>query len=67
MADKAKATDYKRAFNAQNYDRIEITVKKGSKTPLQEVAKDKGESINGYIKSAIQARYKADTGEDIEL
>lgn len=62
-----KATNYKRQFNAANYDRIEITVKKGSKQPLQDVAKANGESINGYIKSAVQARYKADTGEDIEL
>lgn len=63
----AGKTDYKRQFNAANYDRIEITVKKGTKTALQDVAKDKGESINGYIKNAVQARYKADTGEDIEL
>lgn len=62
-----KVTDYKRQFNAANYDRIEITVKKGTKKALQDVAKDKGESINGYIKNAVQARYKADTGEDIEL
>lgn len=67
MADKAKATNYKRQFNADNYERIEITVKKGTKQPLQDVAREKGESINGYIKNAVQARYKADTGEDIEL
>ncbi len=67
MTDKAKATNYKREFNAQNYDRIEITVKKGMKQSLQEVAKESGESINGYIKAAIQSRYKADTGEEIEL
>ncbi len=67
MADNAKATNYKRQFNAANYDRIEITVKKGSKQSLQDIAKEKGESINGYIKNAVQARFKADTGEDIEL
>lgn len=67
MSDKAKATNYKRKFNAANYDRIEVTVKKGTKQPLQNVAKEKGESINGYIKNAVQARFKADTGEDIEL
>ena len=54
-------------YMKNNYDEIKIRVNKGSKTPLQEAAKDKGESINGYIKNAIQARYKADTGEDIEL
>lgn len=67
MSEKLNATDYKRAFNAQNYDRIEITVKKGTKQALQEAAKDKGESINGYIKNAVQARYEVDTGEKIEL
>lgn len=67
MADNAKATNYKRQFNAANYDRIEITVKKGTKQKLQEAAAEKGESINGYIKTAVQARFKADTGEEIEL
>ncbi len=67
MAEKLNSTDYKRAFNARNYDRIEITVKKGAKQSLQEAAKDKGESINGYIKNAVQIRYKADTGKEIEL
>lgn len=54
-------------YMKNNYDEIKIRVNKGSKTTLQEAAKDKGESINGYIKNAIQSRYKADTGEDIEL
>ncbi len=67
MADKAKATSYKNSFNAEKYDRIGLMLKKGAKTPLQEAAKERGESINGYIKNAIQTRYKADTGEDIEL
>lgn len=67
MTDKSKATNYKRAFNEQNYDRIEITVKKGTKQALQEAANDKGESINGYIKNAVQARYEADTGKEIDL
>lgn len=67
MPDKAKATNYKRKFNAENYDRVELTVKKGAKSKLQEAAKEKGESINGYIKSAVRERYSKDTGEDIEL
>lgn len=67
MADKTKATAYKNSFNAEKYDRVGLMLKKGSKQPLQDAAKANGESINGYIKSAVQARYKADTGEDIEL
>lgn len=65
MADKATA--YKNKWQAENCDRINLTVKKGTKQSLQDVAKEKGESINGYIKNAVQARFKADTGEEIEL
>lgn len=67
MADNTKATNYKRQFNAANYDRIEITVKKGSKETLQDIALAVGESLNSYIKSAIKDRYKEDTGFDIDL
>ena len=63
----AGKTDYKNKWQSENCDRINLTAKKGSKQPLQDVAREKGESINGYIKNAVQARYKADTGEDIEL
>lgn len=62
-----KSTATKNKWNAENYDRIALSVKKGTKQSLQEAAKEKGESINGYIKNAIQTRFKADTGEDIEL
>ena len=54
-------------YMKNNYEEIKLRIKKGSKQPLQDVAREKGESINGYIKNAVQARYKADTGEDIEL
>lgn len=57
----------KNRYISKAYDRINLTVKKGTKQALQEAAKDKGESINGYIKNAVQARYEADTGEKIEL
>lgn len=62
-----KSTATKNKWNAENYDRISLTVNKGTKQSLQDIAKEKGESINGYIKTAVQARYKADTGEDIQL
>ena len=61
------STASKQKYNEKAYDRINLTVKKGMKQSLQEVAKESGESINGYIKTAIQSRYKADTGIDIEL
>lgn len=62
-----KSTATKNKWNAENYDRISLTVIKGTKQSLQDIAKEKGESINGYIKNAVQARYKGDTGEDIQL
>lgn len=67
IANKSKITAYKNSFNAANYDRVGLMLKKGTKQSLQDIAKEKGESINGYIKNAVQARFKADTGEDIEL
>ena len=63
----AGKTEYKNKWQSENCDRINLTIKKGTKQALQEAAKDKGESINGYIKNAVQARYEADTGEKIEL
>lgn len=54
-------------YMKNNYDEIKVRVNKGTKQKLQEAAAEKGESINGYIKTAVQARFKADTGEEIEL
>ncbi len=65
--DKAKATDYKRQFNADNYDRIELTVKKGAKELLREEARICGESLNEFIKKATCDRYHDESGEDIDL
>ena len=62
-----KSTATKKKWNAENYDRIALSVKKGAKLTLQQAAKEKGESINGYIKTALKTQYKSDTGEDIEL
>lgn len=50
-----------------NYDRIEITVKKGSKNLIEAAAKAENESINGYVKKAVKAKYEADTGNSIDL
>ena len=54
-------------YMSANYDRINLTVKKGAKSTLQEAAAAKGESINGYIKNALRTQYRSDTGEEIEL
>lgn len=50
-----------------NYDRIEIKVSKGKKAVIETAAKEQNESVNVYVKKAIQSRYTADTGDNIEL
>ena len=50
-----------------NYDRIEIKVSKGKKNVIETAAQEQNESVNAYIKKAIQSRYTADTGNNIEL
>ena len=61
------ATRAKNKYNEENYERISLSVKKGSKSLLQAVAEAHDGTLNGYIKEAIKAKFKTDTGEDIEL
>ena len=37
------------------------------KNVIETAAKEQNESVNTYIKKAIQSRYAADTGNNIEL
>lgn len=39
-----------------NYDRINVTLPKGYKDTLKAAAEAAGESVNGYIKTAIDMR-----------
>lgn len=39
-----------------NYDRINVTVPKGKKELIQEAAEEAGESVNNYIREAIERR-----------
>lgn len=39
-----------------NYDRINVTVPKGKKELIQEAAEAAGESVNNYIREAIERR-----------
>ena len=50
-----------------NYDEMKIRIKKGAKPLIQTAAQEQNESVNAYIKKAIQSRYTADTGDNIEL
>ena len=53
-----------RKYKESNYDRIELSVPKGRKADLQEHAKVKGESLNGFVVRAIDETVKRDKGEE---
>lgn len=50
-----------------HYDRINVTIDKGGKAVIQAVAEKNGESINGFIKKAVEARLESETGQQIKL
>lgn len=50
------STDYKRKFNAEKYDRLEITVPKGKKSIIKEFAESKGKSVNGFVNEAVDEK-----------
>jgi len=56
----AGSTEYKNKWQAENRERINIVVPKGYKEKIKEVAKKTGESVNSYIKKAIDERIERD-------
>ena len=52
---KPGTTDYKRAKNAELYDRLNLVVPKGRKAALEAFAKSRGESINGLVNALLRA------------
>ena len=60
MGGKASAAS-KNAWNARNYDRINLIVKKGQKQVIQEHAEQNGESVNGFINRAIEETMQRDS------
>ena len=63
----AVKTEYKNQWASENYQRISLTVKKGAKDALQQVASEQGESLNGYIKQAIKERVQRETNKEIVI
>lgn len=51
-------------YNAKAYDEIKVRVKKGSKATIQAHAERKGESLNGFIKRAIDETIQRESGEE---
>lgn len=55
-------TDYKRGFNAKNYDRLYPWTKKGKKNFYEKAANATGaESLNEFIIKAIEEKMKNET------
>lgn len=48
------STDYKRSFNAQAYDRLNIVVPKGQKARIEELARERKQTVNGLVGSLLQ-------------
>lgn len=44
-----------------NYDRINVTFPKGQKEVIMQAATAAGESVNGYIKKAVDQRMERDS------
>lgn len=59
MGGKASAAS-KNAWNAKAYDRINLTVPKGRKAEIQSHAEAQGQSVNGFINSAIDEKMERD-------
>lgn len=51
-------------YNAKAYDEIKVRVKKGSKATIQAHADSHGESLNGFIKRAIDEAIQRESGEE---
>ena len=48
-------------YNKKNYDRFLVTVPKGTLDSLKEHAFSRGETVNAFMKRAIQNQLDADT------
>ena len=63
MGGKASSAS-KNAWNARNYDRINLTVPKGKKDEIKDHAESRGESVNGFINRAIDTVIQQEKGEN---
>ena len=48
-------------YNAKAYDEIKVRVSKGRKAEIQSHAEARGQSVNGFINSAIDEKMERDT------
>lgn len=55
-SEKFDQIKYQDEYNRTHYDRIQVRVRKGEKSKLQNAAKEAGQSLNEYIIQAINER-----------
>lgn len=53
-------TAYKNKFNAENYDRLHVSVPKGQREVIKAHAEKKGKSLNSYINDLIKEDMEKD-------
>lgn len=53
----------KNKWNAANYDRINFVIEKGKKEMIKAHADQQGESVNAFIKRAIENQIERDNGK----
>ena len=66
MEEKKVSKAQQKAVNKyvkNNYDRINVTIPKGKKAEIQKAAEAAGESVNNYIRSAIDMRMSSESAE----
>lgn len=57
--DKSTAIKYNNEFNKKAYDRINLTVPKGKKDIIQNIAQINGESVNAFINRLIDTELES--------
>lgn len=62
----AGTTEYKNKWQQENRERINIVVPKGYKDKIKNEAEKNGESVNGYIRKAIDERMEREVFDSTE-
>lgn len=57
----AKYNDYKIKFAKENYKRVPLDLKKEKYEQIKAAAEKSGESVNGYIKTAVDQRMQRES------
>lgn len=56
----AGKTEYKNKWQAENCERISLVVKKGRKQVIKDFATQQGNTLNGFINTAIDEKIERD-------